>query len=58
LYDFEKPKKFGIQNKILRDTEMASVKPIKLRSLGKTEVNGIPRNVELYELHFSQNIIR
>jgi hypothetical protein len=53
----EKPKKSGIQNKILQDTGITSLKPIKLGSLGKTGVNGIPNNEELYELHFSLNII-
>jgi hypothetical protein len=51
----ENPKKFGTQNKILQDTGMTTIKPTKL---GKTGVNGIPNNEELYELHFSLNIIR
>lgn len=58
LYDLENPKKFGIQNKILLDTGMTSLKLTKLGSLGKTRVNGIPNNEELYELHFSLNNIR
>jgi len=58
LYDLEKPKKFGIQNNILQDTGMTSLKPTKLGSLGKIGVKGIPNNEELYELHFSLNIIR
>ena len=56
-YDLGNPKKFGIQNKILQDTGMTSQKPTKLGSLGKTGVNGIPNNEELYVLHFSLNII-
>jgi hypothetical protein len=47
LYDLEKPIKFGIQNKILQDTGMTSLKPINLGSLGKSRVNGIPNNEEL-----------
>jgi hypothetical protein len=38
---------FGIQNKILHDTGTTSLKPIKLGSLGKSGVNGIPNNEEL-----------
>jgi hypothetical protein len=37
---------------------MTSLKPTNLGSLGKTGVNGIPNNEELYELQFSLNIIR
>jgi len=37
---------------------MTSLKPKKLGSLGKARVKGIPNNDELYELHFSLNIIR